>query len=422
MLLPRAALAALAALILPYQIISSLDTVRVQRYFKLHVPFTMQPFTSTVVENEPFSGVVRGETLLAINGQAFRGNAQYLRALWDAKNQPVSLEDWRPLLLTIRTGAKERTVPVTFPNCTCGSMELWQAMSIWLIAPLFCVLLGFIVAWRNASSPLAWAFLAVALSMSQFDITPTGYSGFQLEATPMLWPNAAARILGVAYNALAQHGWPAAAVIAAIAIAGKSPKWRSAAAGLALTFAIFAALHAGLAVAWSENFRPLASVYVWVQQYETERLLLSFAAIAALGWSLDAKFGSLLFGLTLAAAAMLYADPTPITTGSWTHYANNISIYGPIVPTSHRTPELAMLIFTAGAIAAAAALRWRDVPLTGLALLTPLVYDAAARLGRYWYPLDPGPFEYWILTALAIGGVGLSLIARWVGQKSRSQP
>lgn len=419
----RGTLVVLTTFILPYQVVSSWDTIRVQRTFEFHVPFTLQPFTNIVVENEPFSGLRRGDALLAIDDRELRGNSSYLRALWQSRNQPVPPEQWRPFVLTARTAGIDRLVQIYFPHCTCGSMELWQAISVWLAPPLFCVVLGFWVVWRNAQSGLAWAYFATLLSMSQFDVEPAAYSGFQIEASPMLWTHTAARVFGVAYNALAQHWWPAAATIAIVCVLRDRPRIVWAASALAMVFAAFAVLHATLAIAWSEEYRPWVNWYLWVGQYETERMLLSFAAVSALGWALDKTFGLLLLGLTLAAAGVVFNAPAPITSGEWVYYANNTTLYELIVPPFHHTQELAMLLFVVGTIAAVV-IRQNGLPLLGLALCAPMIFDAAARLGRYWYPLDPGFFEYWIWAVLALGAVGLSLVARWVAKQpaqNRSQ-
>jgi hypothetical protein len=307
---------------------------------------------------------------------------------------------------------KLHAVEVSFPHCTCGIPGLFEASAIWLIPPMFCLTLGFVVAGMRPSAMLAWTFLALMLSLTQVQFWLDGYSGFQQTATPMIW-GGLFRILGVGYRALIQHSWPAALFLASACFyrGRRGIYWIS--VGVSALFLVAAILQAVIQIAWSENYHPFVYLYQFLAGYSTELRVISFAAVATLCWLLNRRFGLAVSALGLLAVGALYRTPSPLTKGTWYHYSDNSYRFDTSIPAFHQTPEFITLLFVAGVVVCALVIFRRNVSLLeaiSFLLCVPLACDFAARFGSYLYPLGPSFFpntRYWLWSAMALAALGL---------------
>ena len=175
---------------------------------------------------------------------------------------------WRPFTVVVRSiDAKIRSVAVGFPHCTCGIPTLPEALSIWLVPPLFCVLLGFITALLRPRAVLAWAFLGAMLALSQVQFWPDSYTGFQMTSTPMTW-GGWFRIFGVGYRALVQSLWVFNRVdsfLSARPLAGSPWPWDS---GRDTACRHVQAAHQ---IAWSEDYRHFVAPHRFFAQLCSRR-------------------------------------------------------------------------------------------------------------------------------------------------------
>lgn len=424
------ALLFLCTFVVAFQLRASLDTIHIQRTYEFYVPFVFEPFTNRIADHgyaltwetgshpDPAqrSVVHLRDEVLSVNGHPFRGVSMYLRELWKAQHQPPpDFPKWafHPFTLDIRSRDGTRhAVEVNFPHCTCGIPGLFEASAIWLIPPMFCLTLGFVVTSLRPSAILAWAFLVLMLSLTQIQFWPDVHSEFQQTTTPMIW-RGLFRILGVGYRALIQHSWPAALFLASACFyrSRRSIYWVS--VGVSALFLVAAILQAVIEIAWSENYRPFVFLYQFFAAYSTELRVISFAAVATLCWLLNSRFGLAVSALGLLAVGSLYRTPSPLTKGTWHQYSDNSYRFDTSIPAFHQTPAFITLLFVAGVVVCALVIFRRNVSLLeaiSFLLCMPLASDFAARFGWYLYPLGPSFFpnmRYWFWSALALAALGL---------------
>lgn len=420
-------LLALFALVITFQMKSSLETVRTQRTLRFFVPFTFQPFTNRIdgmayvsnwdeaegMDPKRNSILHTGDEILSVSGHPFRGLSMYLRTLvYDPAVLPVP---WHGFTVTARLAdSTVRDVAFGFPHCTCGIPSSLDAVSVWVVPPVFCVMLGFAtVLWRPKAA-LAWGFLGALLALSQVQFWDDLNSGFwSVSTTPMAWGNWF-RLFGVGYRALVQSLWPAGLLVASTHFYRRH---RGAvyglAVGLSVLFLIHAVLKAALQIAWSENYRPFVTLHRFFDSYETEFIACAFIAVALLGWSLSRRLGMAASSLALIAIITMYLGPSPVTHGDWVTYSDDTRRLVFDLPTVHNTPALAITLFIGGVLGSALLAFRRHVRFLealGCLLLLPLLLDFAQRAGRFWYPLDAGFFPYWYWVVCALAGTGLACL------------
>jgi hypothetical protein len=430
----------MAAAVLTYQVRSSHDAVRVATSYDFFLPFVLQKFNNRIDNlaygvnwesatepdsNERFIRPHRNQ-LLSVEDREFRGVSVYLRGLWKLTRfsaPEIPPPESRPFTVTVRSSdLGVRRVEIGFPHCTCGAPTDFEAASTWLIPPLFCVLLGFAVVFLRPRETLAWVYLCLMLSVSQAQTWPEGYIGWQMTSTPMVW-DGWFRLFGVGYRAFVQSLWPAALLLGSTHFCRSRPWPNRAATTLAGGVVLYAAVQAGLSLAWSENYRPFVPVYQFVSAYRTELIVIAMGAVVALAFMLSRAFGVGALCLALTAVTALYRTAAPITTGVWQRYSDESFRYDAIIPPFHHTPALILTLLTAGIIVWALLIyrqRVTRLEALGVATLLPIIVDFAARVGGFWYPLEPGFFRYWMWTALAPAGIGLSILARSVLQRTAS--
>lgn len=417
---------------------ASWSTLDVETNLNFCVPFQLQNFsnridarayTSSWDEKSPIDRKGRSalqwrDELLRVNDREFSGMSVYLQELGKVWYQPSPGDArWRPFNVTLRSnGTQIHKVFFQFPHCTCGVPTLWQAASIWIAPPAFCVLLGFATVALRPRSMLSWGFLGLVLALSQLSPASDSYTGFQQTITPMQWTGWF-RIPAVGYQSFVRHVWPAAFLICAAHFLSARNSVRRALLLASIFFFGFAAMVSALAIAWSEDFRGFVFLFEAVHSHSSEVMVTAMAGVAGLCWAINRSYGLATFGIGFSAVTALLLSPEPITKGVWNTYSDNSRRFDATIPKFHNTPELLILLFTAGCIVAGLIALRRELKtyeIASFVLLMPLAIDLGARFGRYWYPLGMGFFEYWVWFALATSGIGLFGVAWAVIRRSRS--
>ncbi len=423
---PYAALLASLSLVIAYQIKSSVDTVQVERRVSFYIPFTVQSFTNRIdrmayVANweegwsgdapRPLSFLHSGDEILSINGRAFHGLSVYLRTL--PFDERWIGPDWHGFKVTARLAdSTVHNVEFSFPHCTCGVPSMAEAISVWVVPPLFCVLLGFATVLLRPKAILAWGFLGALLALSQIGFWDEVYPGFLLTTTPMAWGDPA-RWFGVGYRALVQSIWPAALLIGSRHFYRHRRGAIRFADCLCALFLLHALLRVTVEVAWSENYRPFVALYRILQSNETGLVAWAFVGVAALGWLLNRRLGMAVGGLALLAILGMYQGAAPVTHGNWVDFVDGTRRFIFDIPTVHNTPGLVVTLFVGGMIVSALLVFRHHVKRTeafGYLLCLPLLVDCAARTGAFWYSLGPGFFNYWHQFAYGMAGIGLACL------------
>jgi hypothetical protein len=397
-----------------FQVRVSLDTIHLQRNLDFYLPFVL-PFTSRLdmfwtawaprTEIDGPSELRRGDRIVSVNGRSLTGNSVYLRELWRSQ-QRVS----EPFIVrAVTRDSRVKTVEFIEARCTCGSPTFSQAVAVWLVPQLFCLAAGFCVVALRPSSPLAWAFLALMLSLSQLQFWEEPYHGFQLTASPMVWDDWT-RVPGVAYRSLVQHLWPAA--LLGLLLYLLQPVNRFARrAGIVLVVLLGATAVGGavLDVLWSENFVAFARVYARVEAYRTETLIAFLVGVTFWAWLMEWKLGLAALAITMAAVMRIYhTAPLPASGGDL--------MYQPTVPDFHNTRQATLCGVAVAYVLAALAVFRRRLPwepFAATALFVPLILHASASWARYSWPLA-GPFEFegWPWVVLGTAACAVVCLAR----------
>ncbi len=418
-------------LVAAYQLRMSLDTVHWQRRWDFWVPFQLAPFTDRIDDRAYFASWEQGsgidkrfsirwrDELLGVNGRPFLGMSMYLQELVQVYHHPLPVApkfEWHRFFVTIRSSdSRIHNVEISFPHCTCGVPTVLEATSLWVVPPMFCVLMGFLTVFFRPQSPLAWAFLGAMLSLSQLQFWSDWYAGFQQTATPMTWAGWV-RVPAVGYRSFVQHAWPAFLVIVSAHFYQSRRSVYRIAVGVAALFLIFATLEGMLQVAWSEDFRKLVSLHEFLEHYRAGFIIASQAAVAGLAWIVNRKLGLFFTAIGLFATFALYWSPTPIFEGTWYSYPDSTRNFIATIPSPHNTPGFVAPLFATGCLVAVLISVRREVTwleTVSFILCAPFTFHVAGSLGNYQYPLAPWPFqhspwmEYWPWFILATAGIGL---------------
>lgn len=426
-IIPYAVILVLFSFVITYQLRSSFETVHIERHLDFYLPFLMDQFTNRIGARDHFAiwelggqfdvehySVLRaGDEVLDINGQQFRGMSLYLRELLKAEYQPHPLPpdfQWYPFVLTVRSsGSRVHRVEVGFPHCTCGIPTVFDAAVVWVIAPVFCVLLGFAIVCLRPRALLSWAFLGLMLSVSQLQLWPEWYPGFQETSNAMAWSDWF-RLPALVYRTFVQHAWPAALLFGSAHFCQTRRMAYRAAVIVAASYLVYAGLQACLQIAWSEDYRRLVFLHEALKLYTTEFVVISFAAVAAVGCFLSRRLGLAVLSASLVAMAALYSPAARITTGSWYTYSDNTHRFVASIPVFHATIGLITLSFSAVSVIAALIIFRGKVTLldaAGFILCLPLAVLAAGCLGDFWYPFSIWSSKHWLWLGLIFSALGL---------------
>src|SRR5229473_7241950 len=167
-------------LVAAYQLRISLDTVHSERKLDFYIPFLLETFTDHVDAGSNVASWDHGrrfdapyalrsrDELLSVNGREFRGLSVYLQEVSKSQHRPPPAGpnvERHTFNVTIRSSdSRIHDVEFGLPHCTCGVPSVFEAASLWIIPPMFCVLLGFLTAFFRPRSLLAWTFLGAMLS------------------------------------------------------------------------------------------------------------------------------------------------------------------------------------------------------------------------------------------------------------------
>jgi len=420
-------LALLACFLGVFQIRLSLDTIHTERNLDYFVPFTLQQFSDRINDRDgfqsfdyenPFSrqgetkGMWRGDQLVSVNGRPFDGMSVYLTEL---KRRQTNRS--YPLVVLVRSGTSPARDPhIRVPACTCGAPTLFQSVVAWLVPPVFCELLGLTVAFWRPRAALAWAFLVLMLSLAQLQLWPfDSYVGFWQTANPMAWDDWF-RVPAVAYLAFVRAIWPAALLAAVAFLRKPNDNARKCSLGLSAVFIAYPVLQSVLAVAWSEYFRPLASLFRFQEHYQTEFLIVVMVAMALIAWFTSRILGGTLIGALLLVLLGLYSRPS----GPTMTWDPRLLLYF-TTPPIHNTPELMKTFFCTTCLAGLllASRRYlRRMEVAAAALCVPFAVALAGCFGGYWYIFQGFEgLETWgklvlLSTALGLGFGARSLMLR----------
>jgi hypothetical protein len=395
-------LVALACFAVVYQVRSSWDTVRVETRLEYYIPFQIAPFSDRIDDRAHFMSweagsefnpgsysVLRSRNeLLKVNGRPFRGMSDYLAELWRYERQATAPHfNFRPFTVTVRSdGTRVHDVEIGFPHCTCGVPPFYEAVAMWMALPLLCVCLGFAVAFPRPHSLLAWSFLCLMLSASQFRAWPETYTGFQLTVTPMIWTDWL-RIPAVAYRAFVQSIWPAGLLLGAVALCRRERRTRPVLLVVAAAFCAIAVLQAALAVSWSEDYRRLEPLYRVLQSHSLEAMLLAFAAVLVAAFFVDHRLGVAGIAIAGLATLTLFSSPSRITEGNWYTFSDSSWRFVATIPNFHWNRTFVEFLFSVGFLLSLIVFigsRFRSYELAACILSIPLLLHTGGSLGGYW--------------------------------------
>ncbi len=234
----------------------------------------------TVQPEAEAAGVRIGDELVAVEGRPSRGRA--LLALTMAHRRAGEI-----LNVTVRDpreGSPERTVAIRLaPLGTAppGALVWLRDVAIQIVLPVFCLLLGFWVAFVRPHDPLAWLLLALMLGFANFTVkTPYHWHGWQRPA-------------GIVWIELWRGFWPIAMLLFGIyfperfVVDRKLPwlKWIWIA-----PLALFAIAQAAEGVGRSENEAAVAPLARTLESLEGIEMILAMTAIGMFfflgGWKM----------------------------------------------------------------------------------------------------------------------------------------
>jgi hypothetical protein len=321
--LQRLGISALFLFVISYQLRSSIETIHLARNLDFWLPFSVEPFSDHIKNISP--GIVSVDPiaktipldrdpplhLLAINHRQFRGMSVYLTQLW---NRHPTIGPDPTLQFWMRYG-DSRLFAASFliPHCTCATSSVSQLVQLFLLPPLFCVLLAVFIVLRQPQVPGIWAMSALLLAISQMDLFAHG-ARFQWIANTMAWTDGF-RIPATIYRAFVQNIWPAALIVTASHLFPVRPAVQTYSRWLATMLLGWCLVQSLLAVGWSEYYLPFAFLYHSLQRHGAELSAATFVFVAALCFIHNRMLGVLVFVLALVASSAPYWSAPSITTG-----------------------------------------------------------------------------------------------------------
>jgi hypothetical protein len=392
------------------------DMVRQQRDFDSRVPFALTPFSNRIAIATSW-GPQPDDRLLLLNGEPYTGMHRYLWRYWDV----VRLYDTpgaKEFAVTVESGGRTAMFVLPRKHCTCGIPSRIWAISIWAAPPFFCILTAWFGVMRHPRSPLAWAFAGTLLSLSQISLWPELGPLFDLIGSPMGWPDGA-RVPVVAGRAFLQSAWPAFV----LAGAGTIRPLGCLGWGLMVGFLGMAGMEAGLAVAWSEDYRPWVGLHEVLAARGTELALVGMGGVALWVWRVDRWLGVVAGLIWLGAGVALYMGPETLDSFRWVHYSDDRRKVEPDLPPYVVTPQFVVLVAMAAMLLAALARAGSRVPwqLVGAWTLTvPLLFHLARAWSGYWIAFQIPFLEDWPEFFLWSAAGAVQLAGGWVLERARN--
>ena len=287
-----ALLAAVFVLAMGYQVCFSVSAIQYRRLYASEVawPFDLEldsnrfAWVSGPVRD---SGLRRGDELLEVEGQHYRGKAQFARAL--AAKRPGG----RLAISVLKKGRSDpESLAVQLNALGPGDLPVlgWIVVgSMTVFTPMFCLLLGFGVAAIRPRDPLAWLLLAVMLSFAQMST-----SGDVLVKSLLLWPDIL-RPAAIFYHILFTGTWSVWVLLLGIYFPerlGIDRRWPW------LKWLMIAPIGAGaigdaLSIAGdAENFPLFAPIQTFLGPLHPVTFYLAMAAVSCFFFSIGTKIGT----------------------------------------------------------------------------------------------------------------------------------
>jgi hypothetical protein len=419
--LQRLGIVGLFLFVISYQLRSSIETIHLARNLNYWLPFSVEAFSDRmenisqgIVTADPIAKTVPFNRdgpfhLLAVNHRQFRGMSVYLTQLWN--HHPTIGAD-PTFQISMRYGHSRPFLAwFLIPHCTCGTATLWQLIQLFLLPPVFCVLLAFLVTLRRPNALHVWALSALLLSISQLDLF-WHRASFQWTANTMAWTDWF-RVPATLYRAFVQNIWPAALVITAsflFPIAPVAQRWSR---RIAMVLFAYCLIQAVLALAWSEYYLPFVPLYDWLQQHRTEMIAVTLTFIASVCFLHNRALGCVVFVIAILASSVPYWPAPRIGIGreiavglgsladvSYRKFAPSIS--APVVSSAAVVPA-----FAAATILCILALEFRRtkrlLSVSLLFLLPPVLYLLGVLNGN----LTIGARWSYLVSVLICAGAGL---------------
>jgi hypothetical protein len=315
-------ISALFLFVISYNLRSSIETIHLARSLDFWLPFSVEPFSdhmqnvsSGIVSADPIAKTIPLNRaaplhLLAINRRQFRGMSVYLTQLWN--HHPTIGPDPK-LQISMRYGDSRAFVAsFLIPHCTCSTPSVWQLVQLFLLSPLFCVLLAFFIVLRRPGAIHVWGMSASLVAISQLDLFPHTAS-FQWTANTMAWTDWF-RIPATAYRAFAQNIWPAALIITASHLLPVRPAARRYSRWVAALLLGWCLVQSLFAVGWSEYYLPFVPLYDFLQQHGGELTAVILVLVAAVCLVHNRTLGAIVLVLGLVASSVPYWPTLNITT------------------------------------------------------------------------------------------------------------
>jgi sigma-B regulation protein RsbU (phosphoserine phosphatase) len=280
-------LALLFALASAYQIRSTLFSF--PDYFHLHIaayPFSVdytgdRPLVSFVSKAAAQQGVKENGILVAVNGRPFTGLAVFGEAMRLSKPGDI---------LTVQVLNPVDAAPrsASFPLGQVASPRIaWAALtvlSIKLVMPVFCILLGFWVVAVRPRDPSAWFLCLIMLFFSVF------YSPGVESWGPVV------RDVARAYRVAIGNSWPIFMLLFGVYFPEPFPgkesfAWKWSKRLVISVLVVFTILNVVVQLGQLENFAAVASLSAALERLAKLQFVLSFAATGAFFACIGVKMG-----------------------------------------------------------------------------------------------------------------------------------
>ena len=159
-------------------------------------PFEIERYTariSHVSAGYENSGLRAGDDILSIAGEPVRGDSQL-------DTIQFNLRPGQTVPITVRRVTNGRpqilTVPVQLKAIPPQALDWVTILGLYVLFPLFCLTLGFFIAFARPRDPVAWITMAMLVSFSQL-ISPGGFWA--------IWPPW--RQIAIAYHSVLSTTW-----------------------------------------------------------------------------------------------------------------------------------------------------------------------------------------------------------------------
>ncbi len=229
-------------------------------------------------------GIHNGDQLLAVNGVPYTGTAVPGRAF-------ATAQAGTPLLVTIvpanTPGGGQRTISLPVTQSRLTSWDISSDLVVGILLPAVSLLLGFWVAIRRPSDPLAWLLLALMLSF------PHVLQTFIVYGWPPGWREA-----GVLYESILESSFPIIIFLFGRFFPEPFPRgsandrvWRAMLWLCALPFAVLSLAGIVVSVGGLRDYRSVAGLHRVLAPLNPIGQVLSFILIGSFFAAMGIKLG-----------------------------------------------------------------------------------------------------------------------------------